>query len=56
MNILIKHPEAKPEGIEILKLDLQSLCSILECWDIELLKYHHLMNKVLLYLLMKREN
>lgn len=38
MNILIKHPEAKPEGIEILKLDLQSLCSILECWDIEAIK------------------
>lgn len=38
MNILIKHPEEKPEGIEILKLDLQSLCSILECWDIEAIK------------------
>ena len=38
MKILIKHPEAKPEELEILKLDLQSLCSILECWDIEAIK------------------
>ena len=38
MNILIKHPEAKPEGIEILKLDLQNLSSILECFDIEVIK------------------
>lgn len=38
MNILIKHPEEKPEGIEILKLDLQNLSFLLECWDIEVIK------------------
>lgn len=38
MKILIKHPEAKPEELEILKLDLQNLSSILECFDIEVIK------------------
>lgn len=35
MKILIKHPETKPEELEILKLDLQNLSFLLECWDIE---------------------
>lgn len=38
MKILIKHPETKPEELEILKLDLQNLSSLLECWDIEVIK------------------
>lgn len=38
MKILIKHPKARPEELEILKLDLQNLSSILECFDIEVIK------------------
>lgn len=38
MKILIKHPETKPEELEILKLDLQNLSALLECWDIEVIK------------------
>lgn len=38
MKILIKHPETKPEELEILKLDLQNLSFLLECWDIEVIK------------------
>lgn len=37
MEILIKHPETKPEELEILKLDLQNLSSLLECFDIEVI-------------------
>ena len=55
MKILSKHPEAKAEELEILKLDLQSLCSILECWDIEAIKRPPF-DEQLLYLLMKMGN
>lgn len=38
MKILIKHPKVKPEELETLKLDLQNLSSLLECFDIEVIK------------------
>lgn len=38
MKILIKYPKTKPEELEISNLDLQSLSSLLECFDIEVIK------------------